>query len=622
MKRTPPRSRAAAVRAPACACTHDQACAPSRTFALAEARTIDRRPLRLVASGLTLLTITAVLMLLLATSARASEAVWVVPANVRVFPATTPGTVQKINVNAARNEYQGFQVALRGGGSGLHDVTFSWSSDTPQWIQDNTVLDRIYYVKVTTPTSYLHAKAGWYPDPLVPRSFGQANAVPSNTQAFYLLTYVPPDALAGDYSGKLHIVNGSTTIDLPFTLHVWNFTVKISAGSSFSVSAKGVKRSILNNSSGVAFSGQNERKIMNAFVKVMQQHGISPSMPQVWPRVTSTGDLNASPYVTDVSPLLNNDGLNLHDTQIPWALWFPWSRGGYSPSSARLANYLTQIFHVYAQQGWQKKAYTYLLDETTAHSEELLAERYARLVHRASAASGFRMRYLLTDDPRPFALGRKPANKFLFDDVDIWGVRYYYFFGRVPAIRDRQKHGQKVWWYTYTNAAVGRNPSFVIEKPPNDSRVRGWLMVKWNVQGVLNWGFNRWGIATTGSGWRDPYLNPLSLVRGKLRSNGDTCLVYPGYYPRLGLNDPFAPPCSSLRLEALRDGLEEREYLLSAQREAGGPAFVKSVLSKITWGPDRIRQANVFVFPGYTKSEGVFDSARGALARFIEASQP
>ena len=129
----------------------------------------------------------------------------------------------------------------------------------------------------------------------------------------------------------------------------------------------------------------------------------------------------------------------------------------------------------------------------------------------------------------------------------------------------------------YTNDSVGRTPSFVIDKPHIDSRAWGWLMEEWNVDGLLNWGFNRWGKASTGEGWRDPYRDPLSLIKGHLRSNGDTCLVYPGYYPRYGLTDETAGPVASLRLEALRDGLEEREYLRIAKTLPGGGARTASV---------------------------------------------
>jgi hypothetical protein len=146
-------------------------------------------------------------------------------------------------------------------------------------------------------------------------------------------------------------------------------------------------------------------------------------------------------------------------------------------------------------------------------------------------------------------------------------------------------------------------------------------MERWNVDGILNWGFNRWGKATTGDGWRDPYRNPLSLIKGRLRSNGDTCLVYPGYYPRYGLDRPTAAPVASLRLEALRDGLEEREYLKIAKSLPQGGALVDSALSKITQFPYKIVQANVFNFPKYTHSNATFDAQRARVAAFIESSR-
>jgi hypothetical protein len=180
--------------------------------------------------------------------------------------------------------------------------------------------------------------------------------------------------------------------------------------------------------------------------------------------------------------------------------------------------------------------------------------------------------------------------------------------------------GKEIWWYPYVNDAVARTPSFVIDKPHIDSRIWGWMMEEWNVDGILNWGFNRWGKASTGNGWRDPYRDPLSLAVGSTRSNGDTCLLYPGYYPRYGLDDPTAAPVSSLRLEALRDGLEEREYLKQAKAQgADGRALAHRLLGTITTFPYKIQQANVFNFPRYTHSNGVFDSARRQLAEFIEA---
>ena len=187
-------------------------------------------------------------------------------------------------------------------------------------------------------------------------------------------------------------------------------------------------------------------------------------------------------------------------------------------------------------------------------------------------------------------------------------------------MRERQKAGKEIWWYSYTNDSVRKTPSFVIDKPHIDSRAWGWLSEQWGVDGILNWGFNAWSDTATGKHWRDPYQDPLSLVKGHTRSNGDTCLVYPGYYPPYGLDDPYAAPVSSLRLEALRDGLEEREYLRAAEAQgAEGRALAARELNTITQFPYKIRQANVFDFPKYTSSNEVFDAAREALAAFIEA---
>src|SRR5450756_2492449 len=116
-------------------------------------RTLAIRPARLTAAGLALLALAAALSLLLAASAHA--AVWAVPASGRVFPGTSAGSSRSISINAAGNEYEGVQVALRGGG-GDHSVTFTWRTDSDPLIVDNTKLHRVYYVKVTTPTTALH----------------------------------------------------------------------------------------------------------------------------------------------------------------------------------------------------------------------------------------------------------------------------------------------------------------------------------------------------------------------------------------------------------------------------------------------------------------------------------
>ena len=259
------------------------------------------------------------------------------------------------------------------------------------------------------------------------------------------------------------------------------------------------------------------------------------------------------------------------------------------------------------------------MDEPTSTAAEHNADGLARTLHKASARLGFRAKFLLTDDPRPTSLGPKlPANKYLWNDVDIWCTRYYYFFGRVPVLRKLQAKGAQVWWYPYYNSSVKELPNFVIDKPSADQRVWGWLMYQWNVDGLLYWGVNRWCNGRTGKGSRDPYKDPLSFEYSPSRvANGEACLIYPGYYPRYGLDDKNAPPVSSLRLEALRDGFQDLEYLKLATKLCGA-AYVKSIVKSITTYPYPIAYGHTFKFPKYVTSPAAYDAARVKLAQAIE----
>jgi hypothetical protein len=574
------------------------------------------QPHRLAAAAVAFM---AVAVLLFVAAGAAHAAVWVIPATARAFPGTPPGAGQTISIDAANNEYEGAQVVLSDGGD--HAVSFSWGANSDPLIVANTVLDQVFYVNVTQPTTDLRRRAGLYPDPLVPRNFDSQIAVPDYTTSFYLLTHVPLGTAAGDHSATLVVQNGLETVQVPFSLHVWGFGwAQLSTRTGFGLDRKALRRSV--EGSGLRWNNSAERNrlLLNTYV-MLAQHGICPLGPLSLPRTSADGTFDAAKYAAALAPYLGASGLDLSATRIPWLRWWPWSFDrAYDASSPQLTTYLTELCAMYKQYGWQDKAYAYIMDETTKHSEELAAQSYARVLHAASAKSGYRIKFLLTDDPRPRSLGGvKQANGFLNDDVDIWGVRYFYFFGRIPALRQQKAAGKEVWWYTYANSWVARLPNFVIEKSNTDQRVWGWLMERWNVDGLMNWGLNEWFKPNTGS-WRDPYQDTLSYHR-VANANGDCSLIYPGYYPRYGLNDPYAAPVSSLRLEALRDGLEDREYLRIAKTLPGGAAVVAKALASITKFPFPIVQKNVFNFPKYTNDPAAYENARLTVADFIEAQQ-
>ncbi len=542
----------------------------------------------------------------------AEAAVWTAPPGARVFPNTAPQARHAISLSLACGEYQGFIVGLRG--SAARHVSATWVDDpgtgtpTDPFIVRNAVLDQVAFVHISRPTSGTGAKAGLYPDPLLPRGFGTRIAVPAHSSSLYVLLHVPYDSsysAAGTYAGTLQVSNGAEKVDIRVGLKVWDF---------------GWQRLSVHTLFGVYFNKLGGNLVDD--YAMLQEHGVTAQMPKAAPRVSASGAVNAAAYVARLHPYLDSDGLDMSAIRMTWLGWAPGYAWKLKPGNAHLLNFLTNISRVFKANGWQDKLIAYPVDEPTSAAAERVADGLARTLHKASAKAGFRAKFLLTDDPRPTSLGPLlPANKYLWKDVDIWALRYYYFFGRVPVLRQVRARGAQVWWYPYCNRNVAQMPNFVIDKSLADERVWGWLMQQWKVDGLLYWGTNRWGNARTGGGTRDPYKDPISFIWPDGRvCNGEASLIYPGYYPRYGLNNRNAVPVSSLRLEALRDGFADQEYLKLATKLAGAAA-VAPIIKTITWYPYPIKYGHIFKFPKYVSSASSFGTARAKLAALIEAKQ-
>ena len=558
---------------------------------------------------------------LLSAAAPAHAAVWVIPAAERAFPGTQPGKAQTVALDAAGGEYEGAQVVVRG--AAARDVRLTWTEGSDALITANATLAQVAYVHVSRPSSGTGAKAGDYPDPLLPRAFGAAVRMPARTAAFYVLVHVPYGARPGTYSAALQVANGAEQVKVPVRLRVWDFGWKrLCTHSAFALSARGIETSL---QGSVRFSGETKERILTAYYAMLLAHGVTPMPLHTLPKVAADGSIDAARYAADLQPWLGEDGLGFPDVQLPWFRWYPWSQASTPASSPRLATYLTQVSRVFKDNGWQSKAFGYV--DRRAHRGQGRARRRGLRAGPAPRLGQGRL-------PLPLPAHRRAAPDLARRRQDRQLVPLRRRRHLVPALllllRARagaarpqgRRRGDR--WYTYANDSAGSNPGYLIEKPHADQRVFGWLMQQWGVDGLLNWGTNRWGNAATGSGWRDPYKDPLSYRKGSADGrawNGEACLIYPGYYPRYGLDDPYAPPVSSLRLEALRDGLEEREYLRLASKTAGGAAFVKKVAAKVAWFPYPIRQGNVFTFPKYTTKPAVFDRARRQLAERIEGLQ-
>ena len=116
----------------------------------------------------------------------------------------------------------------------------------------------------------------------------------------------------------------------------------------------------------------------------------------------------------------------------------------------------------------------------------------------------------------------------------------------------------EIWWY---NASRGNGPTFGFDTYLYTLRSLFWMMGQYNIKGYLNWCVNNYAKTNNGYQAIEDYYD--TAVRFATNP-GDTFWFYPG--AQYGLDEPVA----SLRLEAIRDGLEDAEimYFIREQYDA------------------------------------------------------
>lgn len=202
------------------------------------------------------------------------------------------------------------------------------------------------------------------------------------------------------------------------------------------------------------------------------------------------------------------------------------------------------------------------------------------------------------------------------DDLDGWIAPYFrsYGFGvtknqRLAGInRSRevdarlksiQKTGGEAWVYDLPLGSK-RVPQLSIDGPSTDARFMFWPMGRDGRNGWFIAVSNRWVDPIDTTKIRNPWDDPLSWVGTKnldkentgphgVVSNGWGSLYYPALRPTLGLTDPLGQPVASLRLERMRDGVEDANLMRQYRDRFGQSALnrkLAGVLGPLVSGTD------------------------------------
>ena len=535
----------------------------------------------------------AALMLVVCGRAPAGLDVWTVTETKRVLRDAPAGRTAAARLAAARNEWESFQVLVRSdapvGGLAVEpgDLTGP-GGDVLRAADARLFRQQQLHVDVGTYRNDAF-QPGWYADGLIP--FGhpvtrkplrgaRLSAVPfdlpaGETHGFWVDVLVPAGAKPGEYRGAYRVTaKGCPTVAVPVSVTVWDFDlprVSTLATALGSPAARMRGYYARREKAGKEKVPANWPAVETQCAEMLSRHRVNATPPRgtITPRREANGTyVVPANQVRTLRQFVDRYHVNAIGVPRPTSIVK-------DPVAER------DKLHAYVAC-WDGLAarlerpnvvfYTYLRDEPNDEEAYRFVQKWGRAVRQAKSV----VKVMVVEQTWP----QKDSWGDLYGAVDIWCPLFSLF--KPASAAKRQALGETVW--TYTALCQGtKTPWWHIDFPMLHYRVPAWIAWRYRIRGLLYWG----GL----SFWRqveDPWTDPKTLDRRKGAKqplfNGEGTLVYPG---RAVGYDGIAP---SLRLKALRDGIEDYEYLAILERLGRAEQAQKVVLpvagSWYQWAPD------------------------------------
>lgn len=510
--------------------------------------------------------------------AKAQPAVWVETSTQRVCRSETlpPLPSREVNLASARNEWVSFQVLVRSS-QPLPAVRVELSVlEAPKGGKIDSACFRIYrehQLELKEPTYRNDAfRPDWYPDPLIPtrhpltgeplsgpRFKAQPFDLPANeTHGFWVDVFVSKDVAPGTYRGAVKMFSqDGQIVAMPVNLEVWDFTLpKVPS----LVTALGSPAERMR----TYYAKQSKESEPVDWVAVEKQcallareHRINAYPPSDWLRLERDGE---EFRLSDENVARLREWI---DTYSVNAIQVPSPVGIVKDPQAN-----SRVLQAWART-WDRAIeainrpdvmyFIYLKDEPNDPE----AYDFVRLWGKAIRAIKTKVKVMVVEQTRT----QDPSWGDLYGAVDIWCSLFPLY--DEPTAKERQALGEIMWAYTAL-CQLAKTPWWHIDYPLLNYRVPCWMSYRYDIRGLLYWGgMSHW------SQVEDPWTDPRTYRPGRssrpLIYNGEGTLVYParpcGY-------DGIVP---SLRLKALRDGIEDYDYFMILQRAGQGEKALKIV---------------------------------------------
>jgi len=503
---------------------------------------------------------TLLLSMLLAGCGDARLSTWRVDPLTKVFPDDSRDSSQSGDVVPllARNGHASIQIAVHSK-AGIADLTAAVEVQSPLTVQ----VRHVGYVPVAsnppkTPEDELARIApALYPDPLF-EDF-PFKLKPNRTESIWVTLYAPSTTQPGEYSGKVTLSSAGGAITSQ------EFKVKVTPATVPAVQTLQVTNWFTLEQASLARHFKIDKdpdaywRVLSNIGRVMADHRQNVLLTPVltladtkieggrihytFPRLDrwvetfqkagTIGTIEGSHLLGRLSgyqtsmvvPAYVIDGGKVVPKQLstddPRAEQF-------------LDSFLSALYAHLKEKGWTEHYIQHIHDEP--HGQETaIYNRYGKIIRKN-----------LPGIPTIDAVGLDQDLSFFADVSDIWVPVLGSFDQQLDKIHEHVAKGGHAWFYTCI-APQGRHLNRFIDYPLLKTQLLHWFDFRHNFTGFLHWGGNYWG--------PEPFLDVQPVINDNetLLPAGDNAIVYP--------NPAKESVLSSIRLEAMREGIEDYELL-------------------------------------------------------------
>ena len=470
-----------------------------------------------------------------------------------------------LRLELARNEVEGVQLVFRAQRSAALELAVEdlIRADGTAFPPTAITWRQVGYVFTQRPAEYPVDFAGWWPDPLLPRS--QLALRSRENQVAWLSLRTAAGTAPGTYRGRVAIqVDGKRLGSIPLEVRVHAATLPDSTAVRTAFSLYG---HMLAQVYGAEQLDAMERRYMDFLVdhRLNPDHLYRRQPPslEVLADYARQGRLNAFNLLyIDAEQEYDRDGL------------------------IALAQRLDPLVAHLDSLGLMDRAYIYGFDEVESGEFTALERVFAFVKNRYPGL-------------RTATTARDPGlglDNRLGELVDIWVPLTAVYEAQTAARARRQ--GDEVWWYICI-APIHPHANWFIEYPAIEARLLWWMAYRQGVEGFLYYATNRWPgqhVPLRADAYGRALWNPASYNT----ANGDGSLYYPG---------PEGP-IGSIRLENIRDGIEDYQ-LLAALAARDGVEAARALSGQL-----------VRSLVDYSRDPAELARVRGALLESLSTGQP